>query len=156
MIGVVLVLHFGLFHLSSCFWRAQGRAAAPLMNHPLAATGVADFWSRRWNTAFRDITHRFLFRPLATRYGTTIALLAGFLASGLIHDLVISVPARAGYGLPTLYFMLQAFGIIVERSTLGRRLGLNRGWGGRAFAILVVAGPVFLLFHPPFVHNVVL
>ena len=69
MVGLVLLLHFGFFHLLSCLWRALGVEARPLMNKPLASTSLGEFWGRRWNTAFRDLTHRFLFRPLAVRLG---------------------------------------------------------------------------------------
>lgn len=104
MAGVVFVLHFGLFQILSCMWRWGGVVAAPLMNFPVLATSVSDFWSRRWNTAFRDLTHRFLFRPLASRLGPRRSIAVGFLFSGLVHDLVISVPAGGGYGLPTAFF----------------------------------------------------
>src|SRR5207247_8197523 len=66
MVGVVLILHFGLFELLSCAWRGSGVAARPLMHRPLAAVRLRDFWGRRWRTAFRDLTHRFLFRPRPT------------------------------------------------------------------------------------------
>lgn len=151
MAGVIFVLHFGSFHLLSCAWRAAGVDAKPLMNWPVLSRGVSEFWGRRWNTAFRDLAHRFLFRPLAARLG----LAAGFLFSGLVHDLVISVPAGGGYGRPTLYFVIQGAGLLAERSRVGKRLGLGAGWRGRAFAALVVVGPVWLLFHPPFVLAVV-
>jgi hypothetical protein len=82
MVGLVLLLHFGAFHLLSCAWRAAGVEARPLMNRPLASAGVGEFWGRRWNTAFRDLTHRFLFRPLTARLGPRRALLAGFVFSG--------------------------------------------------------------------------
>src|SRR5262245_12970722 len=65
MIGLVLMLHFGLFRLTSCWWRSHGVDAEPIMERPLAAESVSDFWGRRWNRAFRDLTHRFLFRPLS-------------------------------------------------------------------------------------------
>jgi alginate O-acetyltransferase complex protein AlgI len=156
MIGLVFVLHFGSFHLLSCAWRAAGVDARPLMAAPILATSVGEFWGRRWNRAFRDLTHRFLYGPLARRLGAAPALALAFLASGLVHDLVLSLPARGGWGLPTLYFALQAGAIAVERSRPGRALGLGRGGRGWAFAVLAVAAPAGVLFHPPFVRGVIL
>jgi len=156
MVGLIFLLHFGSFHLLSCAWRTGGVDAKPLMHWPVLAHGVSDFWGRRWNTAFRDLTHRFLFRPLAVRLGLRAGLTAGFLFSGAVHDLVISVPAGGGYGGPTLYFVLQGVGLLAERSRAGKRLGLGRGWRGWAFAATVVVGPAFVLFHPPFVLDVML
>jgi alginate O-acetyltransferase complex protein AlgI len=124
------------------------------MNWPLAAVSVSDFWGRRWNTAFRDLTHRFLFRPLTRLLGPRWALLIGFVFSGLLHDLVISWPARGGYGGPTLFFLLQSLAIFVERSGPGRRLGLGKGWPGWLFTTLVLLVPVSGLFHPPFVREI--
>lgn len=155
MIGIVFVLHFGLFHLLALFWQTFGVNAKPLMNWPIRAAGVSDFWGQRWNTAFRDLTHRFLFRPLTARCGARAALGIGFLGSGIVHDLIISLPAGGGYGGPTLFFLLQAAGIFLERSTLGTRLGLGHGLRGWAFALLVLVGPACLLFHPPFVREIV-
>jgi hypothetical protein len=154
MLGILFVLHFGLFHLLSLGWQSTGVNAKPLMNWPILATSVSDFWGTRWNTAFRDLTHRFLFRPLTSRLGAKAALAIGFLVSGLVHDLVISLPAQGGFGGPTIYFLLQAGAVFFERSKLGQRLGLAHGVRGRAFAVLVLAGPIFLLFHPPFVSAV--
>ncbi len=155
MIGLVLALHFGTFHLLSCAWRQLGVEARPLMNWPLAAVSVSEFWGRRWNTAFRDLTHRFLLRPLAPRLGPRRALLVGFVISGLIHDLVISVPAEGGYGRPTLFFILQGMAIFAERSPIGRLIGLGNGWQGWLFTMAVLLVPVCLLFHPPFVVGVI-
>ena len=69
MVGLVLILHFGAFQLLSCWWRRVGIDAPALMNNPLASTSLAEFWGRRWNTAFRDLTYRFLFRPFASWFG---------------------------------------------------------------------------------------
>lgn len=151
MSSVVLVLHFGLFHLASCIWRRAGIDAPPLMDRPWASTTIAEWWGRRWNTAFRDLTHRFLYRPLRQRLGATGALIVGFAVSGIVHDLVISLPARGGYGLPTIYFLIQAFGILAERSQRGRRWGLGRRWS----TLLVILLPAPLLFHPPFLERVI-
>jgi hypothetical protein len=155
MTGLVLILHFGIFHLLSCSWRSAGVDARPLMNRPLASASLSEFWGRRWNTAFRDLTHRFLFRPCAEWLGPRWGVLAGFLFSGAIHDLVISVPARGGYGGPTAFFAIQGAAMVIERSAVGRQIGLGSGWSGRLFAAAVLVAPVGLLFHRPFVVGVI-
>jgi alginate O-acetyltransferase complex protein AlgI len=156
MTGIILCLHFGLFHLLALAWRTAGVNAQPIMNHPFVATSLAEFWGERWNAAFSIPARRFLFNPLARRHGIIVATLAVFLASGLLHELVISVPADAGYGLPTAYFALQGTGILFERSKVGRSLGLGRGWRGWLFTLAMTAAPAFWLFHPQFIHNVIL
>ncbi len=155
MIGLVLALHFGVFHLLSCLGRTAGIHAVPLMDRPLLASSVAEFWGRRWNRAFRDLTHRFLFLPFRRTLGPVGALAVGFLVSGLVHEVVITVPSGGGYGLPTLYFALQAIGLLIERSRVGQAMGLGRGLIGRVFAVVVVAATCPLLFPPPFVLNVI-
>ena len=155
LVGLALMLHFGSLQLLSCIWRALGVDARPLMRRPTASVSVSEFWGRRWNTAFRDLAHRFLFLPLTARLGPRWGLFAGFLFSGLVHDLVISVPAGAGYGLPTLFFLIQAMAITLERSRFGRSLGLGRGWRGWLFTAFVLIVPACLLFHPWFVARVV-
>ena len=85
-----------------------------------------------------------------------LAVLGVFFVSGLVHEFVITLPARSGYGLPTAYFLLQGFGLVLERSALGRRLGLGAGIRGRVFAIIVAAAPAYWLFPPVFVRNVIL
>jgi len=155
MIGAVFMLHLGSFHVASCAWRAVGVDARPLMNRPLVSVSLGEFWGGRWNTAFRDLAYRFLFRPLARRFGPRGAVLAGFFISGLIHDLVISVPAGGGYGGPTFFFLVQAVGIVTERSGFGRTIGLRNGARGWAFTTCMLTAPACALFHPPFVLRTV-
>ena len=88
----------------------------------------------------------FTFRRLRPVVGASGAAVLVFLASGLIHELVISVPARGGYGLPTGYFLIQGVAVAGERTQVGRRLGLGRGWRGWLFTAVVVAAPAFWLF----------
>ncbi len=155
MIGIVMVLHFGVFHLLSCAWRSVGVGARPLMDRPLVSSSLGEFWGRRWNTAFRDLTHRFCFRPLSAGWGVPAAVLTVFAISGLIHDVVISVPAGGGHGGPSLFFVLQGAGLLIERSGAGRRLGLGSGWRGWLFTMGFLIAPIGVLFHPPFVADII-
>jgi Membrane bound O-acyl transferase family len=155
MIGLILMLHFGSFHLIALFWQWLGVDARPIMSAPLRSTSLAEFWGQRWNLGFRQLSHDFIFRPLQRRLGVWPTTFLVFLVSGMIHDLVISVPARGGYGLPTAYFVAQGVGVAVERSRAGRQLGLDRGVRGWLFMAICTAGPAFWLFHPPFVLRVV-
>jgi alginate O-acetyltransferase complex protein AlgI len=168
MIGLILILHFGLFQLLAIGWRKAGIDVEPVMNAPLRSKTISEFWGRRWNSAFNRLAFEFVSRPLTRRlggrsschtvrrspgtstlhFGAATATLTAFLVSGLIHELVISLPAGGGYGLPTAYFLLQGTGILLERVFPEIR--------GRTFTALITAVPAFWLFHPPFVHNVIL
>lgn len=156
MTGVVFILHFGLFHLFSLFWRRMGIPATPVMQNPLRATSLAEFWGRRWNTAFNELAFRFTFRPLRRVTTPVTAMLLVFGLSGLVHELVISLPAGGGYGLPTVYFLIQGFGTVIERSRFGRAIGLGRGACGWFFTLFITVAPIFLLFHPPFITHIIL
>jgi alginate O-acetyltransferase complex protein AlgI len=156
MTGIIFTLHFGAMHLASCFWRRAGVDAPPIMDAPLRAVSLVEFWSKRWNRAFADVARRFIFRPFARKYGVPAAGGMVFLVSGLIHDVAISLPARGGWGGPTLYFALQAAGIAAEKSGPGRRIGLGRGVRGWWWVLMTTVLPLPLLFHPLFVERVII
>ena len=147
LVGMIFILHFGTFHLASLAWRRAGVRAEPIMRAPILSGSLGELWGKRWNLGFRDIAHELIYAPLSPRLGASGAALAVFVASGLVHDLVISVPAGAGYGLPTAYFLLQGAGVLLEK-----KLRIS----SRIVAIVVAAGPAYWLFHPPFVRNVFL
>jgi hypothetical protein len=140
MVAMVTSFHFGLFRLAGLAWQRAGVVAEPIMDRPLAAANLAEFWERRWNKAFRDLVHRHVVAPLIRRLGPKGALVAGFTFSGLVHELCISLPAG---------------GILFARSTFGTKLGLRRGPRARLYATLVLAAPLPLLFHEPFVQRVI-
>lgn len=155
LFGLIFLLHFGGFHLIALFWQAMDVDAEPIMAKPILSKSLSEFWGKRWNLGFRQLAHDLIFRPLHRRTGVAAAGFLVFVASGLIHDLVISLPARGGYGLPTGYFILQGLGVSLERSALGRRLGLQAGPTAWLFMLIVAAAPAFWLFHPPFVLRVI-
>jgi hypothetical protein len=85
-----------------------------------------------------------------------MAIVLTYLFSGIVHDAVITIPAGGGYGGPTAYFLVQATALFVERSGVGRRLGLGGGLRGWLFTLAVVVGPVAMLFPTQFVTGVAL
>jgi hypothetical protein len=98
---------------------------------PLLATGLADFWGRRWNIQISEWFHQIIFRPLQNR--PVFALFAVFLASGVLHEWVINVPlyivtGKKYFGLMTLYFLLQAVGILIEHKTRNRGVRIFLMW----------------------------
>jgi len=152
--GIILLLHFGLFHLLALAWRRAGTAVQPIMDRPYFATCLADFWGRRWNRAYRRISFEYFFRPLVRRFGLSAGTLLAFVASGLIHESVISLPAGAGFGGPTAYFAIQGLALLLERAAPMQRVMHNRlcGW---CYTALVVVGPSGLLFPSPFLTRVI-
>ncbi len=154
--GLSLMLHFGAFNILAGLWRLAGVDTRPLFRAPLAADSLENFWGRRWNLAFSEMTALAVYRPLAALRGRRTATLAAFVASGLLHELAISVPVLAGFGLPLLYFLLHGALVLVER----RRARAGRpvsGWGGWSHVWVLgwLVLPAPLLFHPPFLRGVV-
>ena len=156
MIGFVVTLHFGVFHLLALLWRAGGYRVTRVMDRPLAAGSLSDFWSNRWNRAFRDAAHLLVFRPVARRWGAPTATMATFGFSGLIHDLAISWPAGGGWGLPTIYFLIQGTAVLAERRAGGLWAHGPPTWLAKTFTLLVLTAPLGLLVHQPFVQEVIL
>ena len=141
-----LLLHFGAFGILAGLWRGAGADVGPLFRAPWRSASLGEFWSRRWNLAFSEMTSLAVYRPLALRLGRRAALVAAFLFSGLLHEVAISLPVRAGYGRPMLYFAIHGVLTQVER---------ERGPFGRAATLLAVVLPLPLLFHPPFLQGVI-
>lgn len=147
--GLSLLVHFGVFHAQTAFFRARGVNVGALFRDPPRSTSLAEFWGKRWNLAFSEMTAQAVHRPLRGRLGNARAVTAAFLFSGLLHELAISGPVNAGWGLPSLYFVLHAVGMVIERA-----LTLE-GWRGRAWTALWVLLPMPLLFHGPFLRQIV-
>lgn len=154
LVGLIFVFHFGVLHLASCFWRRAGYDAPPIMQNPIGAESLAKFWGGRWNRAFADAGRRFIFRPTVRRLGARGAEMLVFVVSGLVHESVISLPAGGGWGGPTVYFLLQGGGVLVEKSRAGTQLGLSHGVRGWGWMFLCTVLPLPLLTHPPFIERV--
>lgn len=138
LIGLCFLLFFGLFHLSALAWRMD-----PIFRSPFLARSVGELWCSRWNMAFHQLAFALVYRPLKRAGGARLAVVAVFALSGALHDAVLSVPAGGGYGLPTLYFLIQAAGVLLRVR-------------GRVATAAVALLPVPLLFHGAWLDRVLL
>ena len=107
---------FAFWNLRSARDRLAGLRNRRATSHGRAAEidDARRILGRRWNGAFNQLVFEIVFRPVARSTGPILGTIIAFLASGLIHELVISLPARADYGLPTAYFLLQGCGVLVQ------------------------------------------
>jgi alginate O-acetyltransferase complex protein AlgI len=151
LVGVCLVFHFGLLTLLAAAWRLLGVPADELHRRPTAARSLTEFWGRRWNLPFAALTARVVYRPLRRRVGAPAALFAAFALSGVLHELAVSVPVRAGFGGPLAYFLLHGAVVLAERRLRPEAWGL----AGRVWTAAWLIAPLPLLFHTPFLDGVV-
>lgn len=146
--GALLAIHMGLFDMLAAAWHRAGFAVERLCPEPWRARTLSEFWGRRWNRAFSDFARDRIHRPLTRRWGRAAATAAVFAFSGIAHELVISLPAGGGWGLPTLYFALHGALVVLEK-----RGALP---GGRVLTAAAVVLPLPILFHAPFLENVLI
>jgi len=142
-----LGFHFGALRVLKGCLRATGFPVRTLFPNLLKTQGVGDFWSRRWNVGYSQMMQRLVGRPVEALAGVNTGTMAIFVASGLLHELAITLPVQSGFGLPTVYFTLHGFLTLLERR-----------WGrpiGKMPALLAVVLPLGLLFPPAFQNEVI-
>ena len=156
LVAFSLLLHFGLLNISAGIWRFFGVNTYPLFNKPLKATSLTEFWSKRWNIAFSEMTFITIFRPLKDKMGSGPALMIAFMFSGLLHELAISVPVKSGYGLPMLYFIIHGCVVLVEKLLFRKNiLFLQNSIVSKIWILFWLIVPVPLLFHDRFLQEII-
>jgi hypothetical protein len=110
-------------------YAAGGWLVPPHHRAPWRARSISEFWTGRWNRWVADWLAQIVYRPLRRRRG--VAMLATFFASGVLHELFMSVPllittGHSIFGLPTLYFLIQAAAVMVDRRLAGGHAVIRR------------------------------
>jgi hypothetical protein len=81
--------------------------------------------------------------------------MVAFIFSGILHEIALSVPVNAGYGLPTLYFIIQGSLVLIERVLSHNKLSfLQNKIYARVWTLFWVIAPMPLLFHTEFIKQV--
>jgi hypothetical protein len=123
----------------------SGRVVPPVHRRPYAAVSIADFWGRRWNTWLGEFFRVHIFTPLRRR--PLSGLVVVFLASGLLHEVVIDLPlylriGRNCFGDQLAYFALQGLGVALDA-----RIPRERRWLRRGLLWVVVVAPAPLIIN---------
>lgn len=155
LIGLSLALHFGLLSISTGMLRRRGVNVGLLFKSPLKANSLSEFWGKRWNLAFSEMTSIAVFRPLKKHIGAGLALLASFTFSGLLHEVALSLPVNSGYGLPTLYFLLHGILVLAEKRWLQHSIILQNPLLAKVWTFCWIILPAPLLFHHQFIMQVI-
>ncbi|XP_062221158.1 probable long-chain-alcohol O-fatty-acyltransferase 5 [Phragmites australis] len=127
-----------------------GMEMEPQVNRPYLASSLRDFWGRRWNLMVSSILRPSVFDPVRARLGNAAGVLAAFLVSGLMHELIFYYIMRsAPSGEVTAFFLLHGTCAAAERWWAS-----HPGWWRRPRAVALpltlafVAGTGFWLFFP--------
>ncbi|MDF2455046.1 MAG: rane protein [Cytophagaceae bacterium] len=154
LVGLSFILHFGILNLSTGLWRALGLDVKELFIAPYKARSLKEFWGKRWNMAFSEMTASIVYKPFLPVLGKQKSVAASFLFSGILHEVAISFPVQAGYGLPLLYFALHAFLMFIENKTMViQKITAHRVWG-HVWVMTWLILPLPLLFHKNFIDAV--
>jgi hypothetical protein len=154
LIGISLILHFGILNLSAALWRAMGVDATELFRAPYKSKSLKEFWGKRWNIAFSEMTALIAYRPLRGKVGTEAAVVLSFLLSGLLHEIAISFPVNAGYGLPLIYFGIHAIAMQMESKLIFMQRVISHKFWSHVWVMGLLIVPMPLLFHEAFMIQV--
>ena len=122
----------------------SSKGTPPIHRNPLISKSLGEFWGKRWNFWVRDWLID-ISRPhkkiLLKKLGVT------FFISGLFHELLVNLPHflyyhQSFFGNMTLYFIIQALGLWVEKKWLyNTPLFLGRLF---LWAVIILPSPIFI------------
>ncbi|KAG5027330.1 hypothetical protein AAZX31_08G312400 [Glycine max] len=121
----------------------------PQFNEPYLSTSLQDFWGRRWNLMVTRILRPTVYHPVYRIFihfvgpscAMSSAVLATFLVSGLMHELIYYYLSRAPPTWEvTCFFVLH--GVCTAAEVAAKKVMLRHGWRLHR----VVSGPLVVAF----------
>lgn len=149
LVAFSLILHFGVLSLGTFAFRLMGFADYAVFKQPFKSKSISEFWGKRWNLAFSEMTAIAIFKPLAKKVGVRQAGFLAFMVSGLLHEVAISLSVMQGFGLPMLYFVIHGILMSIEKRLFGKKKP------GTWWVVLCLVLPAPLLFHGAFLREVI-
>ncbi|KAF0909592.1 hypothetical protein E2562_038147 [Oryza meyeriana var. granulata] len=109
----------GRLFLASAAAVARGVLGAelePQFDRPYLASSLADFWGRRWNLMVPAVLRPSVYRPVRARLGAAAGVVAAFLVSGIMHEVMFYyITLEPGTGEVTAFFALHGACVVAER-----------------------------------------
>uniref|UniRef100_A0A0D9W6B5 Wax synthase domain-containing protein n=1 Tax=Leersia perrieri TaxID=77586 RepID=A0A0D9W6B5_9ORYZ len=133
----------------------MGMDLEPQFDRPYLSASLRDFWGRRWNLSVPALLRVCVFRPVRSLAGgsggAAAGVLAAFLVSGVMHELMFYyVTLTPPTGEATAFFALHGVCAVAERWWAA-----HEGWPrpprpvATALTLAFVMGTGFWLFFPP-------
>ncbi|XP_073157298.1 probable long-chain-alcohol O-fatty-acyltransferase 3 [Henckelia pumila] len=152
---------------ASSFWVRVlvGLELEPASDEPYLATSLQEFWGRRWNITVSSLLRQVIYKPVRSAAAAVLgrdwaavpAVVAAFLVSGLMHELLFWYVTRARPSWETTaFFVVQGVCVVAE---FGLKLALDRKkWRLPSsvrwlLTVGFVVGTSFWLFFPPLIRN---
>lgn len=151
---IYLILDLCLASIAKVATGLLGLELEPQFNNPFGASSLQDFWGRRWNLMVSAILRPSVYDPVRARWGLDAGVLATFLVSGLMHELMFYYLTLA---LPTgevaAFFVLQGLFTVAERKA--RKAGWWRPHPivAAPLALGLIVGTGYWLFFPPLMRD---
>ncbi len=126
------------------FERCFGLQPPVLHDHPILSLSLAEFWGRRWNRVVGHWLFTALYRPVALRGHSALAVAAAFVGSAIIHLYFTWAAIGFEWSLVMASFFVLQIPLVLLEAALGQRgwpRPLRRAWtvGG-----LVLTSPLFV------------
>lgn len=125
-----------------------GLEIEPQFNQPYLATSLQDFWGRRWNLMVTSILRPTVYNPVRSistpivgrKWSLVPAILATFLVSGLMHEVIYYYQSRASPTWEvTWFFVLHGVCVAAE-------IAAKKEFSGRLRLPRVVSAPLTIGF----------
>ena len=126
----------------------SGRLLPPVHDRPLLSRSLSYFWGRCWNRWVGEWLRHLFYYPMMRR--PRFGILMAFTASGIWHELIITLPHylrgnTVQFGPMASYFMIQGVAMLVEPRRWSP--GLKRAY---MYAVVIIPAP--LVASPAFLH----